>query len=193
MPIKLLNTLFKSIFLLLLVIIVIGLTLPQNYSVNKKIEIDANTNTIKSLLTDFNQWHKWSPWKQVDSSIEFTVSEPSMGVGAHQSWQSSWGYGEMTITELSRNKMVLNILLNDEDIVEATLIFTERPNSLNIACHIEGQASTALVSGYMAIFIKYLLNNTLSLGLNNLKSVAQLNDPQIVVNNNDSQNLTSQN
>lgn len=171
----------------------IGLTLPQSYSVSKTIEINASTDTIKRLVVDFNEWHKWSPWQQVDPSIQFTVSEPSAGIGAHQSWLGKWGFGEMTITELTNNKMVFNILLNEEDSVRGTFIFSEHPKSVSVACHIEGQANTLLISGYMAIFSEYILNNTVTLGLNNLKTVAQLSDTKKVMENHDSQNSTSQN
>lgn len=193
MLIKLLKLFLQSLFLLLLVAVVIGLTLPQNYSVDKKIEINANTRTIKSLVTDFNQWHKWSPWQQVDPSIKFTVNEPSLGVGAHQSWVSKWGYGEMTITSISQNKMSFNMLLDDENIVQGTLAFIEENQSITVICHIEGQANTILISGYMAILSEYVLGNTVALGLNNLKTVAQLSDMQSIMESHDSQNSTSPN
>ncbi|KAA1150410.1 MULTISPECIES: SRPBCC family protein [Pseudoalteromonas] len=179
---------------MLLTIIIIGLMLPQNYSVNKTIEVNASIRTIKSLTTDFDEWHKWSPWQQVDPSIKFAVSEPSAGIGAHQSWISKWGHGEMTITALNDRKMVFNTLLNNEHIVQGTLTFTTNSNnSVNVECHIEGQATTILVSGYMAIFSEYVLNNTIALGLNNLKTVAQLSDIQNVMESHDSQNSTSKN
>jgi len=191
MVIKLLKVLFKYVLVLLLIIVVVGLMLPQDYSVSKRVEINANTSTIKTLVADFNQWRTWSPWQQVDPTIEFVVNEPGAGVGAHQSWVGKWGYGEMTITSLSDDKMSFNILLNDEHIIEGTLTFSPQANANTVTCFIEGQSTTLLISGYMALVYEYILNNTLELGLNNLKTVAQLSDIQSVANSHDSKNSTS--
>lgn len=191
MVIKLLKVLFKYVLILLLIVVVVGLLLPQDYRVSKHVEINANTSTIKTLVTDFNQWHTWSPWQQVDPTIEFIVNEPGAGVGAHQSWVGKWGYGEMTITSLSDDEMSFNILLNNEHIIEGTLTFSPQANANIVTCYIEGQSTTLLISGYMALVYEYILNNTLELGLNNLKTVAQLSDIQSVANSHDSKNSTS--
>jgi predicted PurR-regulated permease PerM len=191
MVIKLLKVLFKYVLVLLLIVVVVGLLLPQDYRVSKHVEINANTSTIKTLVADFNQWHTWSPWQQVDPTIEFIVNEPGAGVGAHQSWIGKWGYGEMTITSLNNNKMSFNILLNNEHIIEGTLTFSPQENANIVTCYIEGQSTTLLISGYMALVYEYILNNTLELGLNNLKTVAQLSDIQSVANSHDSKNSTS--
>lgn len=191
MVIKLLKVLFKYVLVLLLIVVVVGLLLPQDYRVSKHVEINANTSTIKTLVTDFNQWHTWSPWQQVDPTIEFIVNEPGAGVGAHQSWVGKWGYGEMTITSLSDDEMSFNILLNNEHIIEGTLTFSPQANANIVTCYIEGQSTTLLISGYMALVYEYILNNTLELGLNNLKTVAQLSDIQSVANSHDSKNSTS--
>lgn len=191
MVIKLLKVLFKYVLVLLLIVVVVGLLLPQDYRVSKHVEINANSSTIKTLVADFNQWDTWSPWQQVDPTIEFIVNEPGAGVGAHQSWIGKWGYGEMTITSLSDDEMSFNILLNNEHIIEGTLTFSPQANANIVTCYIEGQSTTLLISGYMALVYEYILNNTLELGLNNLKTVAQLSDIQSVANSHDSKNSTS--
>jgi len=191
--IKLLKILIKCVLLLLLVLVLIGLILPQSYSVNKTIEINANIEVVKPLVTDFSQWQKWSPWEKVDSSIRFTLGEPSSGLGAHQSWKGKWGYGEMIITSISQNKVSFNILLNAEHIIRGTFNFSEQNGIVTLICNIEGQTTAPLISGYTAILSEYVLRNTVSLGLNNLQTVAQLSDPQRIMQSHDSQNSTSEN
>lgn len=193
MLIKLLKILIKGVLLLLLVLVLIGLILPQSYNVNKTIEINANIDVVKPLVTDFSQWKKWSPWEKVDSSIRFTLGEPSSGLGAHQSWKSKWGYGEMIITSVSQNKVSFNILLNAEHIIRGTFRFSEQNGIVTLICNIKGQTTAPLISGYTAILSEYVLRNTVSLGLNNLQTVAQLSDPQRVIQSHDSQNSTSEN
>ena len=193
MLIKLLKILIKGVLLLLLVLVLIGLILPQSYSVNKTIEINANIEVVKPLVTDFSQWQKWSPWEKVDPSIRFTLGEPSSGLGAHQSWKGKWGYGEMIITSISQNKVSFNILLNAEHIIRGTFNLSEQNGIVTLICNIKGQTTAPLISGYTAILSEYVLSNTVSLGLNNLQTVAQLSDPQRIMHSHDSQNSTGEN
>jgi hypothetical protein len=162
-------------------LIVVGLLLSPNYSAQKSIKINANPHIIKSLVTDFSQWHKWSPWKKIDPSITFYLGKPSAGIGAHQSWQSKWGTGEMTITALSEKSMEFTILLAQEHIITGNILFIQNAKNVTVSLQINGQATTPLISGYVAILSERLLNNTLALGLNNLKTVAQLSDAQAVM------------
>lgn len=191
--IKPFKILIQGILFLLLIFTLIGLTLPQSYNVNKTIEINANIEIVKPLVTDFNQWQKWSPWEKVDPSIRFILGEPSSGVGAHQSWTGKWGYGEMIITSVNHNKVSFNILLNAEHIIRGTFNFREQNDIVTLICNIKGQTTMPLVSGYTAILSEYILNNTVSLGLNNLQTVAQLSEAQRIMHSNDSQNSTSKN
>ena len=193
MLIKSLKILIKCVLLLLLVLALVGLILPQSYSVNKTIEINANLKVIKPLITDFSQWQKWSPWEKVDPSIRFTLGEPSSGLGAHQSWKGKWGYGEMIITSVSQNKVSFNILLNAEHIIRGTFNLSEQNGIVTLICNIKGQTTAPLISGYTAILSEYVLSNTVSLGLNNLQTVAQLSDPQRIMHSHDSQNSTGKN
>ena len=193
MFIKPLKILTQGILLLLLIIILIGLILPQSYSVNKTIEINADIKVVKPLIIDFNKWQKWSPWEKVDPSIRFTLGEPSSGLGAHQSWKGKWGYGEMIITSVSQNKVSFNILLNTEHIIRGTFNLSEQRGIVTLICNIKGQTTAPLISGYTAILSKYILSNTVSLGLNNLQTVAQLSDPQRIMHSHDSQNSTGEN
>ena len=176
--------------ILLLVFVVVGLLLPQNYHVQKSIKINARAPAIKSLVEDFTQWYKWSPWQQIDPNIKFNIGEPSSGAGAYQSWEGKWSKGEMTISALSDNEVVFSVLFNQEHIITSKLLFS--PHTKTVTWQIEGQATMPLISGYVAIFAENILGNIVTLGLNNLKTVAQLSDAQAIMESHDSQNRTSQ-
>ena len=99
----------------------------------------------------------------------------------------------MTITSVSHNKVNFNILLNAEHIITGTFTFIEQNNIVTLTCAIQGQTTAPLISGYTAILSEYVLSNTVSLGLNNLQTIAQLSDPQRVEQSHDSQNSPSEN
>nr|WP_283711151.1 SRPBCC family protein [Pseudoalteromonas prydzensis] len=174
MTIKILPRVTKFIFLITLILLVIGLLLPQQYQIQKSITIHAPQSNITPLLSDFTKWPSWSPWQKVDPSIVFTLGEPSAGVGAHQFWQSSWGFGEMTITNISGAKINFNILFNEEHIVTGEVSFSPQASGSLVTCTLFGEVTTPILGGYLALFSQYVLQNTLRLGLNNLKTAAQL-------------------
>lgn len=157
-----------------MILLVIGLLLPQQYQIQKSITIHAPQSNITPLLSDFTKWPSWSPWQKVDPSIVFTLGEPSAGVGAHQFWQSSWGFGEMTITNISGAKINFNILFNEEHIVTGDVSFSSLASGNLVTCTLSGEVTTPILGGYLALFSQYILQNTLTLGLNNLKTAAQL-------------------
>ena len=148
--------------------------MPQQYQVQKSVTIHAPQTDIAPLISDFTKWPNWSPWQKVDPSIVFTLGQPSSGVGAHQFWQSNWGFGEMTITHISGSKINFNILFNEEHIVAGEVSFSPQANGNLVTCTLFGEVTTPIIGGYLALFSQYILKNTLRLGLNNLKTTAQL-------------------
>ncbi|WP_404342424.1 SRPBCC family protein [Pseudoalteromonas mariniglutinosa] len=148
--------------------------LPQQYQVTQAVRIDSPQATVTPLLIDFNNWHAWQPWARVDDSIKFTIAEPSKGVGAHQFWQSRWGHGEMTITQLTQDEMHFNLLFNQEHIAQGLITFKVKNNIVVVQCSLNGEVNTPIVGGYLALLNQYILNNTLKLALNNLKTHVQL-------------------
>ncbi|KPM82328.1 MULTISPECIES: SRPBCC family protein [Pseudoalteromonas] len=182
----------KALFLSALVMLVVGLLLSQRYTVHKSIQVTASSSEIAKLVGDFNQWHKWQPWKSVDPNIKFTVLEPSQGVGAHQFWQSRFGDGEMTITQQNNEQLTFNILFNKEHIAQGTIQFTGAGNEINIECSLQGEVNTPIIGGYLALLSQYILNNTVKLALNNIKTHAQLATTNKAIAPNDSESGSSE-
>ncbi len=161
--------------------------LSQKYTVNKSVNVTAAPDEIASLVSDFTQWPRWQPWQAVDPSIKFTVAEPSKGVGAHQFWQSKFGSGEMTITQLSSDKMTFNILFNQEHIAQGSISYVGKGSEVEIICTLHGEVNTPIIGGYLALLSQYILNNTVKLALNNIKTTAQLTTNNKAIAPDDSQ------
>jgi len=107
---------FKKIALiiaaLLAVLLVVALTKPDTFTVERTISIDAPPQTVYSLIDDFHQWEKWSPWEKLDPAMKRTHSGPSSGVGAVYEWQgnSDVGQGRMEMTEAyPPNRLVIQL------------------------------------------------------------------------------------
>ncbi|OUS74282.1 hypothetical protein B5G52_02780 [Pseudoalteromonas sp. A601] len=192
MNIKILQKFIRFTFFISIVIVVVGLLLPQQYQVSKSVKINAKATEIAPYISDFGRWQIWSPWEKLDPSIKFYIAEPSSGVGAHQFWQSQWGAGEMTITSISESTIKFNILFNDEHIASGIISFFEQQTYTRVVCEITAEVTTSLVGGYLALLNQYILTNTVELGLNNLKTTMQLH----IIDNeshDDSQSSSSKN
>lgn len=192
MIIKILIFTLKAIFFSTLIALVIGLMLSPQYTVHKSIKVNASLAEIASLVGDFSQWPKWQPWQAVDPSIKFTIAEPSQGVGAHQFWQSRFGEGEMTITQLDNTQLSFNILFNQEHIAQGTIRFTGAGNEVTIECSLQGEVNTPIIGGYLALLSQYILNNTVTLALNNIKTHAQLATTNKAIVSDDSESGSSE-
>lgn len=176
-----------------IVILVVGLLLPQQYKIDKSIVIDAPPSQLQSLISDFKQWPKWAPWQKVAPDIKFSLGNPSTGVGAHQFWQSRWGSGEMTITDITPFAIDINVLFNQEHIVDGRINFVKEQNTTILSCRLIGEVNTPIVGGYLALLNKYILTNSVKIGLNNLKTTTQINPIELDEKTDEYKSSTSKN
>lgn len=75
-------------------LIIIGIILgyswtqPDEYTITKSLEMNKPVNYVFSQINDFQNWKKWSAWYQEDPQMKISISEPSLGIGARQQWES---------------------------------------------------------------------------------------------------------
>ena len=96
--------------LALIALLVVLITMrPARFRIARSAEIKASSERVFSLLNDFHQWAKWSPWEKLDPSMKKTFTGPEAGKGATYSWlgNSKAGEGHMTILESKPNELVL--------------------------------------------------------------------------------------
>jgi len=107
---------FKKLFMVSLLCFIaltcIGFMLPEQYSIEKEIKINAPNNLVFDELNNLMNWQHWSPWKEdvKDKKIEFSLV--AIGEGAWQKWQSkSYGVGKLNIKRVTQSKMILYELI----------------------------------------------------------------------------------
>lgn len=71
---------------LFVIVVILGLTLPSNVHVERKILINAQPQAIYPLISNFEEWNKWSPWAKLDPDAEFTLE--GQGLNQKMSWSS---------------------------------------------------------------------------------------------------------
>lgn len=94
-------------------VLVLGLagyvaSLPDDFQVQRTAEIHAPADVVFSLINNFHEWDKWSPWEKLDPNLKRTYTGPDAGPGASYSWvgDANVGEGKMTIEESKPNELV---------------------------------------------------------------------------------------
>lgn len=89
------------IALLLLLLFIIAARRPDEFAVRRTADIRAPDSKVFSLINDFRQWPKWSPWEKLDPNLKRTLSGAEAGRGSVYEWQGDKrvGAGRMEIMD----------------------------------------------------------------------------------------------
>jgi uncharacterized protein YndB with AHSA1/START domain len=89
------------IALVLLLLFVIAARRPDEFAVRRTADIRASDSKVFSLINDFRQWPKWSPWEKLDPNLRRTLSGAEAGRGAVYEWEGDRrvGAGRMEILD----------------------------------------------------------------------------------------------
>lgn len=88
-----------------LAVIVVGIIIvsrfqPEDYAVERTGTIAAPPSVVFAQITDFHNWEKFNPWRDLDTNMVLSYEGPESGVGAKYHWVSDdAGKGTMSITE----------------------------------------------------------------------------------------------
>lgn len=82
---------------LLIVLLLVGLVLPTDYTVSRSVVITADVAKVHGFVGDLKRWEEWTPWKDNDPSLVVTYGATTTGIGASQSWKGEDGDGELTL------------------------------------------------------------------------------------------------
>lgn len=86
---------------LIAVFFILALVAPNQYKVERTVLIDAPKEVVFKNVKYWSNWHKWSPWAEMDKTMEITVEGEDGTVGSKYVWKGKpelTGEGEMTNT-----------------------------------------------------------------------------------------------
>ena len=80
----------------------------NTYTVERSAIIDAPAERIYEQIVNFHQWTNWSPWEDLDASLQRSYSGAEQGVGAVYGWSGNRkaGQGRMEIVEVAEPSRV---------------------------------------------------------------------------------------
>ncbi len=177
----------RLLFLLFICSVMLGLLLPNQYTVTQAITIEQRVSKVAPLLHDLTQWHLWSPWPIYDNTRETQLSSKTTGVGAYKQWYNKDGRGELTLTDVSPSEIRYTSIFNNQTTIGRFIIATENSKT-HIIWSLSGYNNTPVIGGYLSYISQFKLEQSMLLGLRNLKSLIEttkvINDNTAVNNDN---------
>lgn len=100
---KMMSTIVIVLVLAIAAVLGFAATRPGQFSVRRETDIMAPPERIFSLISDFHEWPKWSPWEKMDPEMTRAHSGATSGTGAVYSWSGNKkvGQGRMEITDMA--------------------------------------------------------------------------------------------
>lgn len=85
---KILKIVLATILILIIGFSVYAFFLPKEQKVYQAITIKASDTVVYDLVHDFRSWESWHCWQKYDTTIHYSYSEKSYGLGAIRRWES---------------------------------------------------------------------------------------------------------
>jgi uncharacterized protein YndB with AHSA1/START domain len=162
----------------IVVLLVLALRKPDDFRVERRIEITAPPERIFPLIDDLHQWAKWSPYEVKDPAMTRTFSGTPRGVGAIYAWDGNKnvGAGRMEITDgtvPTRIVIKLDFIrpFEGHNTAEFTLLPQGSMTVVTWAMH----GPAPLMSKVMQVVMDFdeMIGKDFAIGLANLKSVVE--------------------
>jgi uncharacterized protein YndB with AHSA1/START domain len=167
---------FLKVFAVLLLLFVVGgLLLDNEFEVKREVVIDAPVEVVHAYVNDLEQWQKWSPWQQLDQTVVTTVGDITQGVGASQTWTDQNGGGSLKLTHASVTEGIQYDLkfAGDDTVFISKMAYDVQGSKTKVSWSMSGKMQPIIIGNYFAQLMDTLVGDSFALGLNNLKQVVE--------------------
>lgn len=176
---KIVKWLAIIIAVIVVLFIIIGFTLPKDYSVERSVVIQAEPAAIHTLVGELRAWEEWTPWQEADPTIVTTFGDVTSGVGASQTWTGDSGSGELTFTQCSVDTGVLYDMSFDEGkyVSIGALDYKIVDGGTQVTWRMAGEMGSNPISRYFGAMMDAMVGPMFEQGLDKLKAKAEALPP----------------
>lgn len=97
---KVVKWIIGVVAVLFVVFLLVTAFLPTEYSMERRVTIEARPGVIYNQLVDLEAWQEWNPWNEVEPALEVSYGDETIGEGAYYEWSGeASGNGRMEIVE----------------------------------------------------------------------------------------------
>lgn len=161
---------------LLAISLIVAATMPNQYQIERSLEIQAPIEKIYPLIADFSQWKQWSPWFESEPSAAYTITGPASALGSKMEWNGKIiGKGSLEIKEVTpMEKIVMDLLITEPNEMEAKSSFELKPNGQNTILHWNNEGPLSYPMGRLfGPFLDKVIGRDFEMGLYKIKVYAE--------------------
>lgn len=154
----------------------IGMLLPRQVHLERRITIDAPRATVYTLVDGYKQFNKWSPWAEKDPNCKYTWAGPEFGVGAKQSWSgnSDVGSGSQEIVDAKPFEQVTTKLeFTGHGAATARMTLTPATNGTDVVWGLDSDVGAGPIGRYFGLLMDHFVGPDFEKGLAKLKTLAE--------------------
>ena len=160
------------------VVLILAAAKPDTFRVQRGATMKAPPEKIFSLINDFHQWGKWSPWENRDPAMTRSFSGAESGQGAVYAWEGNKnvGSGRMEILDAATPSKIIIKLdflkpFEAHNMAEFTMLPQGDATSVNWVMH----GPAPFMSKMMQVFMNMdkMIGKDFEAGLANLKGLAE--------------------
>lgn len=174
---KIIKVLLMGLVLLIGAYVVLCILGPKSLNMERSIVVNAPSEDVYAIVSDFNRWKEWSPWQKRDPNMTNTVSGTPAAVGHKMVWISEQeGSGEQEITAVVPNERVTHALRFKDWDGESKTEFklSSEGSSTKVSWSMEGDDTPFVFRGLLLIMGgTEMMNKDFDEGLSNIKSISE--------------------
>jgi hypothetical protein len=172
-----LKKILVAIAVLILLLVVIGIFLPREWSVSRSILIAAPTDKIHPYTSTPSRYREWFDWEEMsDPTLVVETGGPVSGKGAWYSWKGEKaGSGRLTITDADPATGIYLELAIESDTPNAkgSILYTAADGGATRVTWSEGGELPPVLGGYLKGYVEEVCGKAFDGGLAKLKSAVE--------------------
>ena len=127
---RVIQNIFFGIIAFLAALIVISFFLPEKYTIEKSIHINAPVDIVFQQINNLKNWEDWSYFANLDPKWKTEFANWTFGKDAGLKWESNkLGNGQLKIIESTPNKKILVHFDYDEPGKSGDAVYSFNPEN----------------------------------------------------------------
>lgn len=174
---KILRRVLLAVLCIALIVIVVGFMLPRKVHVERSLVINASQKSVFKQINTLKNWVKWSPWLQMDSTMQLQFSGPVSGVGANYKWLShnkNVGKGSVSIiSSVPANSLQVIMDFGENGKSTGGFRLVKENSNTNVTWSLDSDLGMNPLSRWFGLFSDHMIGPDLEQGLYNLDQLLE--------------------
>lgn len=153
----------------------ISFLIPSEVDIQRSIKIKSTIVPVFHQIDMLKNWIHWSPWVEMDTTMEISYLGPDAGDGAKFLWKSNkLGNGNLLISSShfpSSIKMELDFM--GEGKSKIIFVLSEKDGQTKVIWDLTSDLGWNPINKYFGFIMKGMLGNDLDKGLTKLKQFCE--------------------